>query len=132
MAEHDIQSAYFDWARLDPVARRAYAIPNGGHRHIRVAQKLKREGTRAGVLDVHIPVPRATSPGLYIEFKAGYNKLTPEQQQEVEALLRDGFVVAVAWDAERAVNLTKRYLAGELMPGFYELPAAKPCRSRSR
>lgn len=115
-SEHQIQSAYFDWARMHPVARRAYAIPNGGHRHIAVAGKLKAEGVRKGVLDVFIPVAAGGAHGLYIEFKAGRNNLTPEQAEEAAALVRDGYAVAVCWDTVKAVDLTRSYLAGEIGP----------------
>lgn len=115
-SEHQIQSAYFDWARMHPVARRAYAIPNGGHRHIAVAGKLKAEGVRKGVLDVFIPVAAGGAHGLCIEFKAGRNNLTPEQAEEAAALVCDGYAVGVCWDTGEAIDLTLRYLAGEIGP----------------
>lgn len=115
-SEHQIQCAYFTWARLHAVARRAYAVPNGGERHVAVAAKLKAEGVRKGVLDVCLPVAAGGAHGLYIEFKAGRNNLTPEQAEEAAALVRDGYAVAVCWDAVKAVNLTLIYLAGEIGP----------------
>lgn len=123
-SEHEIQSAYFEWARLDAIARRAFAVPNGGHRSKAVAGKLKAEGVRAGVLDVCLPKPVGESHGLWIEFKAGSNKPTPEQFLEIDALVGDGFTVAVAWDAGLAVEFTKQYLKGEAPPGVTYLKAA--------
>lgn len=131
-SEHAIQSAWFDWARWHPVARRAYAIPNGGLRDVRVAVKLRREGLRAGVLDVHLPVACGGAHGLYIEFKAGSNKLTAEQAIEADTLVRDGFTVLTCWSADVAIEATQQYLRGELGPALIVLRAAKPCRSRSR
>lgn len=131
-SEHAIQSAWFDWARWHPVARRAYAIPNGGLRDVRVAVKLRREGLRAGVLDVHLPVACGGAHGLYIEFKAGSNRLTAEQAIEADALVRDGFAVLVCWSTDGAIKATQQYLRGELGPSLLVLRAAKPCRSRSR
>lgn len=130
-SEHQIQKAYFDWARLHPVARRAYAIPNGGHRHIAVAGKLRAEGVRKGVLDVCIPVPSGEAHGLYIEFKAGRNHLTPEQVEEAAALVRDGYAVAVCWDAMTAIQLTESYLRGDLAPALFVVRAEKPARRRA-
>jgi len=83
--EHDIQAAFFAWVHYlephYPRLRLIYAIPNGGHRDIRTAMRLKAEGVRAGVPDVLLSHPNLdnTKHGLYIEFKAGKNKLTKEQ-----------------------------------------------------
>lgn len=112
--EHDIQAAYFDWARMHPEARRAYAIPNGGKRNLITAARLKKEGTRAGVLDLCLPIPRGGAAGLYIEFKAGRNTLSAEQAEEASALVRDGYAVAVCWATLDAIEVTKNYLAGEV------------------
>ena len=120
-SEHQLQVAYFDWAKMHPVARRADAIPNGGQRHITVAAKLKAEGVRKGVLDIHLPVARGGANGLWIEMKAGYNNLTEEQSVEVSQLLADGFAVAVCWDTLKAIDLTRRYLAGEIGPALLVL-----------
>ena len=52
-SEHEEQAAIFRWAEI--MAKRApeldllFCIPNGGHRDIRVAARLKKEGVRAGV-----------------------------------------------------------------------------------
>ncbi|MFN3375505.1 MAG: VRR-NUC domain-containing protein [Burkholderiaceae bacterium] len=115
-SEHQIQSSYFDWARQHPLARRAYAIPNGGKRNLVVAMKLKAEGVRPGVLDVCLPIPCGGAAGLYIEFKAGRNGLTDEQATEADTLVRDGYAVAVCWDAGDAIEVTRQYLAGDLGP----------------
>jgi VRR-NUC domain len=126
--EHELQKAYFQWARLHPEARRAYAIPNGGQRNAVVAAKLKAEGVRKGVLDVHLPLARGGAHGLYIEHKAGKNRLSEEQAEEVDRLVADGYTVAVVWDDPGlSIDLTKRYLLGEAPPGLVTLkPAARP------
>lgn len=116
--EHWIQSKFFDWARLHPVARRAYAIPNGGKRGRTEASRLKGEGVRSGVLDVHLPVPRGGCAGLWIEFKSASGALSPEQRDEIPALVADGFAVAVMRDPFKAIELTERYLKGEVSPGL--------------
>lgn len=116
--EHWIQSKFFDWARLHPIASRAYAIPNGGKRNRTEAARLKSEGVRAGVLDVHLPVPRGGCNGLWIEFKSLSGALSPEQRDEIPALVADGFAVAVMRDPFEAIELTERYLKGEVSPGL--------------
>lgn len=117
-SEHQIQCAYFDWARRHPLARRAYAVPNGGHRHIAVAAKLKAEGVRAGVLDAHLPLARGGAHGLYLEFKSRTGRPTSAQAEEAQALVADGFAVALCRTPEGAIDLTTRYLAGEIGPAL--------------
>lgn len=127
LSEHQIQKSYFDWAKLHPQARRAFAIPNGGQRNKIVAAKLKAEGVRAGVLDVFLPIPRGGCHGMWIEFKAGKNGLTAEQKLEASALAEDGYLVIKAWDAVMAIDATKGYLDGAFGPGTLILkPARQP------
>lgn len=81
-----------------------YAIPNGGERasrtafsrgrHVRVCtagKKLKAEGVKAGVPDIHLPAPRGNYHGLYIEakrmpYRTAKGKLTrfyPSEEQKI-------------------------------------------------
>lgn len=129
ISEHAIQSAYFDWAKLHPVARRAYAVPNAAKRSPRLASMMIKEGLRKGVLDVHIPVAAGGCHGMWIEFKAGKNTMTPEQASEVDQLSKDGFFVLVAWDTVNAIQKTSEYLAGRIQPGALVM---KPTSARSR
>lgn len=96
-----------------------YAIPNGGLRHVRVAMKMKREGVKRSIPDVHLPVPKSTYCGLYIEFKArrrgdGTKTYpTPDQREMHEKLRAVGHHVVVCWTAEDAWKEVLRYLKGE-------------------
>jgi hypothetical protein len=130
-SEHLTQAAYFSWARMHPEARRAYAIPNGGQRNKIVAAKLKQEGVRKGVLDIHLPMPRGGCHGLWIEMKHGNNDLTPEQQAEAEQLAKDGYAVFACWGAIVAIELTQQYLDGKIQPGFTSLKPVPPRRVRA-
>lgn len=114
--ENEIQSAFFQWARLHHEAKRAYAIPNGGKRSKSEAGRLKAEGVRAGVLDVHLPLARGGAHGLYIEFKSSKGRLSTEQSEEIDRLVADGFAVAVCRSSVSAVELTQAYLGGKLGP----------------
>lgn len=123
MSEHQEQVAFFDWVRLNenryPELRWIFAIPNGGLRDKRVAAKLKREGVRAGVWDVFVPVIRRSedvygcyhieSCGLFIEFKYGKNKLTENQKAFKWACLED-YDFEVVYSSEEAIQAVKRYL----------------------
>lgn len=81
VSEHAFQSSIFDYVNKILPALRPYmfAIPNGGARHVIVAVKLKKEGVTKGVYDIFISIPNLIAHGLYIECKAGKNKLTDEQ-----------------------------------------------------
>lgn len=118
LTEHQIQAAYFDWARRHPVARRAFAIPNGGARSKATAGRLKAEGVRAGVLDVMLPVPRGGAAGLWIEFKSKDGYPSAEQRTEIDELVRDGYAVLLCRDAERAAQVTQAYLDGQVGVAF--------------
>jgi hypothetical protein len=114
LSEHDEQVKFFNWAR-DNEARHQqlrwmFSIPNGGHRHIGVAIKLKKEGLKKGVLDIFLPVVRETYegktiPGLFIEMKFGKNSLTKEQKEFKTAMEAEGYQTSTCrkWDEARAV-----------------------------
>jgi len=45
----------YDWFANNSEGNPCLAMPNGGHRHIAVAAKLKATGSSAGVPDLYIP-----------------------------------------------------------------------------
>lgn len=113
--EHDLQVALFDWAETAvcdfPELAMMYAIPNGGHRHKSVAAKLKAEGVKAGVPDVHLPVARGGYHSLYIELKVGTNQPTEAQRDWLARLAAHGHRTAVCRDLESVQALLVEYLA---------------------
>lgn len=118
MSEHATQAAIFQWAALAekwkyPALRWMYAIPNGGHRHKAVAAKLKAEGVRAGVLDIHLPVPVGICTGLWLEIKYGKNKLTSEQEEWALGLSSLGHRVVVCYTVNQAIQQIENYLDGK-------------------
>lgn len=116
-AEHKEQAALFDWLNLAsvqyPEFKMAYAIPNGGHRYISVAKKLKREGVKPGVPDICFPVARDGYHALYIELKAGNNKPTKKQQQWIIDLSKEGNLALVCIGWEQAKNVFIEYIQGK-------------------
>ena len=114
-AEHQEQSALFSWLEIAAgrhhVLRLAFAVPNGGHRHIAVAAKLKKEGVKAGVPDVFLPVPRGKFHGLFLELTAGKNKATLEQRAWLEALSELGYLAVCVTGWEAARKEIENYLA---------------------
>ena len=116
--EHAIQAAVIRWAKLQsgayPSLRTLYAIPNGGKRHIRVALKLKREGVKAGVPDLHLPVARGGFIGLYIEMKDDDGVLSKSQKEVIPLLIAEGHLVEVCRTIESACELLRAYVRGEI------------------
>lgn len=114
MSEHNEQVALFHWAKLTqtqiPELAWLYAIPNGGKRHIRVAQKLKAEGVKPGVWDIDLPIPRGKYNGLKIEMKWGRNKLTENQVKWGKFYRQTGFRTAVCYSWMEAKYVILDYL----------------------
>jgi hypothetical protein len=112
--EHDHQSAFFAWLRCNetkhPDLKRFFAVPNGGHRDRGTAIKMFLEGTRRGVPDTCLPLARHGKQGLWIEFKAGDNQLTPDQVEWKAALEREGHQVEIVREWPEAAQLTVLYL----------------------
>ena len=78
------QEALFRWAGFAagtmPELNLLYHIPNGGSRNKAEAANLKRQGVRAGVPDLFLPVARGGYHGPYIELKFEKNKTSKNQE----------------------------------------------------
>lgn len=112
--EHWEQVKLFDWAADRPELDLMHAIPNGGLRDIRVAARLKQEGVKAGVPDIFLPLPRGGKHGLYIELKRRkYGRVSPDQLQWLDALMREGYACAVCCGWDQAREVIEEYLRGD-------------------
>lgn len=111
MSEHDTQKAFFSWIAKQriPDIDLMHATPNGGHRNIVTATKLKAEGVKAGVPDVSWPVARGGFIGLAIEFKDGDGNPSKVQRERITALQRAGWCVMVCWDWQAAARAVIGY-----------------------
>lgn len=102
------------WAGLAqrqwPELELMYAIPNGARTSITVAKRLKAEGLRKGMLDVHLPVARRGYIGLWIEMKVKGNKLTPEQERKADLLRLNGHLVVTCYSGGEAIDAVRGYL----------------------
>lgn len=122
------QEAIFSWCDYNkgryPELELLYHVPNGGKRDAATARALKRQGVKAGVPDLVLPVPRGVFPGLYIELKAPGGKLEQSQIDYLQAVERQGYLalVCVGWQA--AVQALSEYLE-EKKPG------AQPLKTKS-
>ncbi len=114
--EYSEQVGLFDWAALMsahyPELELMFAVPNGGHRDVRVAVKLKRSGTKAGVLDVCLPVAHRGYCSLWIELKADDHTKhpTPEQVEWLQCLNEQGNLALVCYGQNPAIDLIEWYI----------------------
>lgn len=110
--EDDLQASCIEWfdLRYRPFAQLLFAIPNGGCRNVREARRLKAMGVRAGVLDLFLSVPRGGFHGMYLELKAGKNRMSPEQRKFKEAVLERDYSVHEIRTIEQFVEITNWYL----------------------
>lgn len=109
MSEADEQAAVVEWCDLHHVP--CFHIPNGGLRDPRTAAGLKRQGVKAGVPDLCVPVPKGKYHSLYIEMKYGRNKPTAQQVKWLTYLQHAGFCAYVCYGADDAIALLERYLS---------------------
>ena len=113
-SEHSEQVALCQWLRHKHQDLPFFAIPNGGHRHAAIGQKMKLEGVQAGVPDLLIARPAHGFAGLFIEMKRQKGgRLSPEQKAWLARLAAEGYAAEVAAGAEAAVSIVERYLAGQ-------------------
>lgn len=110
--EGQLQAAFFSWLHDwdHDYWELTFHVPNGGYRHPAEAMQLKRQGVKAGIPDVCFPFPVAPYHGLYIEFKWGYNKLSPFQSKIMTKLSKNGYCCKVCYNLESAIRIIHQYL----------------------
>ena len=117
-SEHNIQAGIVMWARMSPFPTfLLHAIPNGGHRHIVVAQKMKAEGQLAGIPDLFLPHAAHVFHGLYIEVKTTKGVLSASQKTIHSLLERHGYAVEIVRSIEEGVKLLQWYCDNKPLPG---------------
>ena len=109
--ESQDQIALFQWAEYKPELKTMYPIPNGGSRTPSEGARFKREGVKAGVSDICLPLARGKYHGLYIELKAVNGKKPSTAQFD---FLRDvkavGYYGAVCYGFDEAREAIEKYL----------------------
>lgn len=109
------QATLFEWAGMMtgkyPELKLLHHIPNGGSRDVREAVNLKRQGVKAGVPDLCLPVPRGGYHGLYIELKrVSGGRVGVDQKVMLLALRDQGYMSVVCRGWEDAKNVIVDYL----------------------
>ncbi|WP_459482080.1 VRR-NUC domain-containing protein [Clostridium saccharoperbutylacetonicum] len=112
--ESEEQICLFQWAMWNtqkfPELNLLFHVPNGGKRDKREAVSLKRQGVKAGVPDLVLPVPRGGYHGAYIEMKVGDNKTTDKQKKWIRDLIEQGYYVEVCYGWQEASEKLTKYL----------------------
>lgn len=108
------QTKLFNWVAFarhtEPELDLLYHIPNGGKRNQKEAFNLKRQGVRAGVPDLCLPVARGKFHALYIEMKVGKNKPTKNQKEWMRKLNEQGNLAIVCYGWEEASAVLTKYI----------------------
>lgn len=116
MKESQEQTFLFQWANLArckyPELELLHHIPNGGKRNAREAAALKRQGVKAGVPDICLPVAIGEYHGLYIELKVGKNKTSKHQDEWIQKLRNENYYVEVSYGWQEARDTIEDYLEG--------------------
>jgi hypothetical protein len=116
--EHAEQVALMNWlAWTHPsLYAHAAAVPNGGHRHINVARRMRAEGVRPGYPDILVDLPRGAYHGLRIEMKttgSTWCAVSPEQRIWLERLRAAGYRAEPAYGLDHAQRIIDEYAALE-------------------
>ena len=114
MSEAQEQSTVIEWALYNqnryPELKLLHHIPNGGRRDARTGAMMKRQGVKAGVPDLHLPVSRGKYHSLYIEMKTDKGRPTETQKEWLDALNAEGNMAVICHSAEEAIAVIKLYL----------------------
>lgn len=106
-SESQEQMLFVQWFKRTYPSIRILSIPNGGHRHIAVAAKMKAEGQAKGVPDIFIPAWLC-----WIEFKKiKGGTLSPVQKDWIAYLEAIGHQVIIGRgfeDAKRQIENVKK------------------------
>lgn len=114
-SEASEQINIISWCELNknkyPELMWIFHVPNGGTRNIREASNLKKQGVKAGVPDLFLPVAKHGYHGLFIELKYGNNKATPKQREWIIELNKQGYYAIVCNGFEEAKSVIEKYIA---------------------
>ncbi|MEG2787358.1 MAG: VRR-NUC domain-containing protein [Romboutsia sp.] len=113
-SESSEQILVIQWCEMNeniyPGIELIHHIPNGGKRNKQEAARLKKEGVKSGVPDLHLPVPKGVYNGLYIEMKYNGNKPTTNQKVWIEKLNKQGYYATYCDGFEEAKETIINYM----------------------
>ena len=108
------QASLIEWAgwmqKRIPDLRLIFHIPNGGYRNEIEAANLKRQGVKAGVPDLFLPVAKHGFHGLFVEMKTKNGKVTENQVKWLRDLSAQGYLAVICRGADEAKKIIEDYL----------------------
>lgn len=110
--EDDMQASFVQWFRLQYKTRIIMSIPNAAKRSLWLARLMRKTGLLKGALDLFIPEPVLSTPGLWLEFKVKPNKPTDDQERFIAAMKARGYSVVVCHSFDQAKDAVKNYFDG--------------------
>ena len=112
--EEDIQTACVRWFgyQYPQYATLLHHSPNGGFRNTREAARFKAMGTRAGVADLMLFLPRKGFHALFIEMKtpSKSSNQSPLQKAWQEAVEKQGYKYVVCRSFDQFVEIIEGYV----------------------
>lgn len=112
--EH-VVSWCFHHERLYPELKWLHHCPNGGSRQKAEASRLKAQGVKPGVPDLHLPIPKGKYIGLYIEMKYDKGTIQKSQKEWIAGMVAAGHYACVCYSYDLAVKVIESYV--RLEPG---------------
>jgi hypothetical protein len=108
--QENVISWCFHHERIYPELKWIHHCPNGGSRQSAEAVRLKAQGVKAGVPDLHLPIQKGKYIGLYVEMKYDKGTLQKSQKEWLEAMVAAGHFVAVCYGYDHAINVIEKYV----------------------
>ena len=113
--EADEQKLLFEWAEyaevLHPELQLLYHVPNEGRRSYRAGYELRKQGMRAGVPDLCLPVSNGEYHALYIEMKRkDGGKVSEAQRWWIDKLNDSGNLAVICHGFDEARSIILGYL----------------------
>lgn len=137
-SEASEQRVLFEWAELNssriPELICLFSVPNGGSRNLLEAINLKRTGTKSGIPDVVLPVPRGPFHGLFVEMKReslrpktarSRGGISDSQLEWIIRLRSQGYAVQICYGSSEAIATILRYLSGCFVPEENQFPISR-------
>lgn len=111
-SESQIQIAFMEWMALKypKIFPYAFHIPNEGKRSIQTGGHLRRQGLKKGAPDIMVAYPHNSRPGFFMEIKRATGKVSTEQLEFLQRLTNVGYICAVAFSVEEAINSFTWYM----------------------